>query len=233
MAVDREALTDRPPPSERVTLDEVRIEKSPELMIAEAAVEQAFARAGSEWRRLVEEQGEKLLEGFEEKLAISTDVNRRLIRKLRDDVTAKQVRDELERTPSGAPEDVIVLIVDDDPGMLVALRRLLESRSMKVFDADGPEKAMNVLDLESIDVVLSDIRMPKNGELLFEYVRGAHPGCEVVLMSGGEESEAADKCLQAGAFDFIAKPFRTIEEVILTVTRAAEHRKLRRRDARR
>lgn len=209
------------------------IQPSREVLIARAAVDLAFARAAGEWRRIIAEDQTELLRKVDERLELQKEAIARMVRKLRDDLTAQKIQVELAATPTGKAESAIVLVVDDAPPIRILLRRLLESRGMRVHDADGPERAMRLLDVEPIDVVLADIRMPKNGTMLFEYVRSSHPGCEVVLMSGGEESEAADKALESGAFDFITKPFRTNEQVVLTITRAAEHRKLRRHGPRR
>jgi DNA-binding NtrC family response regulator len=103
---------------------------------------------------------------------------------------------------------------------------------MVTFTATGPDVAMTVLDEQPIDVVLTDLRMPGNGSTLHAHVREKHPGCEVVIMTG-DDGQAASAALDSGAHGFLAKPFPTLEHVILAVTRAAEHRRARRRDPRR
>jgi len=214
--------------AERVTLDEIHPEKSPELLLAEAVGEKAATKALERFLPLIAEEREVLLAEFQRRLDQRDDLTRRAIRKLRDDVTSEKIERELEAVPTGQATESIVLLVDDDAHLRMLLRRLCESRGMKVWAADGPESAMNILDLEPIDVVLADLAMPKNGQRLHEYVRQAHQGCEVVLMSGGDESEAASRALDSGAFGFLTKPFRSNEQVILTITRAAEARKRRR-----
>lgn len=205
--------------SERVTLPD----GSPEMRIAEAVVSRAMMRASEVWRELLDEDRKALAEQFRAEQRFAYDGLRKMIRKLRDEVTAERLRRELHETPEGKPEDIRVLLVDDDPGTLLAVRRVLESRSMTVFQASGPDEAQKILDEEEIDVVCSDLWIPYNGHRLCEHVRQHHPGCELVIMSG-DDGEAMAKAFDMGAFDCLIKPF-SIERAILTVTRAAEHRR--------
>jgi len=231
LTVDREATTDAPEAfeaSERTTLPELRIVQPSELRTVEAVADRLLAAASTKWRDLLEEERQTLLEHFETRLEQRQEVTLRAIRQLRDDVTSAKIERELAAVPSGQPTPVIVLIVDDDDHLRMLLRRLCESRAMKVFDAKGTTEAMNVLDLEPIDVVLTDLAMPHNGSRLHEYVKQSHEGCEVVIMSGGDEAEAAGRALDSGAFSFLTKPFRSNEQVVLTITRAAEARQRRR-----
>ncbi|HEY0463912.1 MAG TPA: sigma 54-interacting transcriptional regulator, partial [Polyangiaceae bacterium] len=120
-----------------------------------------------------------------------------------------------------------VLVVDDEPTLRRTLARLLNSRNMTVVTADDGAQAIEILGREKVDVVLVDLMMPKVGGLeLLDHVRSSHAGVEVIMMTAFGDVETAVKAVRAGAYHFLTKPFRSNDEVVLTVTKAAERRRL-------
>jgi two-component system response regulator HydG len=120
-----------------------------------------------------------------------------------------------------------VLVVDDEPTLRRTLARLLNSRNMTVLTADDGAQAIEILGREPVDVVLVDLMMPKVGGLeLLDHVRSEHTGVEVIMMTAFGDVETAVKAVRAGAYHFLTKPFRSNDEVVLTVTKAAERRRL-------
>lgn len=120
-----------------------------------------------------------------------------------------------------------VLIVDDEPSLRRSLARLLLSRGMTVVTADDGAVAMQILQREPVDVALVDLMMPRVGGLeLLEHVKAEHSGVEVVIMTAFADVETAVKAVRAGAFHFLTKPFRSNDEVVNTITKAAERRRL-------
>ncbi len=120
-----------------------------------------------------------------------------------------------------------VLVVDDEPAIRRALMRMLESHGMHVVSAGDGAEALEVLAREPVDVAVVDLMMPRLGGLqLLELVRERHAGVEVVLMTAFGDVETAVKAVQAGAYHFLTKPFRSNDEVTLTVAKAAQHRRL-------
>ncbi len=127
----------------------------------------------------------------------------------------------LEETPPR------VLVVDDEPTLRRSLARLLLSRGMGVVTADDGAVAMQILQREPVDVALVDLMMPRVGGLeLLEHVRSEHSGVEVVIMTAFADVETAVNAVRAGAYHFLTKPFRSNDEVVLTITKAAERRRL-------
>jgi DNA-binding NtrC family response regulator len=119
------------------------------------------------------------------------------------------------------------LIVDDEPALRRTLARLLTGRGMNVVTADDGAMAMELLGRDSTDVALVDLMMPRVGGLeLLEYVRKHRPNVEVVIMTAFGDVDTAVKAVRAGAYHFLTKPFRSNDEVVLTVTKAAEHGRL-------
>jgi DNA-binding NtrC family response regulator len=120
-----------------------------------------------------------------------------------------------------------VLIVDDEPAVRRSLARLLLARGMAVLTADDGAVAMDVLAKENVDVALVDLMMPNvDGMAFLEHVRERRSDVEVVIMTAFGDVDTAVRAVRAGAFHFLTKPFRSIDEVVLTVHKAAERRRL-------
>lgn len=126
------------------------------------------------------------------------------------------------------PSKPQVLVVDDDPGMVRAVSRVLDRRC-EVASFTSPLEALNAAGKLEPDVAIVDIRMPEmNG---FEFMRALHgkiPGTDVILMTGDAEEPDANliRAIDEGAFYFIQKPFD--RRVLLTlVGRCLELRRLR------
>jgi len=120
-----------------------------------------------------------------------------------------------------------VLVVDDEPTLRRSLARLLLSRGMQVLTADDGASAIEVLGRETVDVALIDLMMPNVGGLeLLEHVKANHVEVEVIMMTAFGDVETAVKAVRAGAYHFLTKPFRSNDEVALTVAKAAERRRL-------
>jgi two-component system response regulator HydG len=120
-----------------------------------------------------------------------------------------------------------VLVVDDEPELRRSLARLLLSRGMGVLTAGGGMAAIDILKKEPIDVALFDLMMPNiDGIELMERTRAERLEVEVIIMTAFGDVETAVKAVRAGAYHFLTKPFRSNDEVVLTVTKAAERRRL-------
>jgi len=120
-----------------------------------------------------------------------------------------------------------VLVVDDEPVVRRTLARLLLSRGMKVLTADDGSAAFAVLSSEDVDVAVVDLMMPKMGGLeLLDSVKSSGLGVEMIMMTAFADVETAVRAVRAGAFHFLTKPFRSNDEVVLTVGKAAMHRRL-------
>ncbi len=128
-----------------------------------------------------------------------------------------------------------VLVVDDAPDVLEALQRKLTSRGYRVFTAPGVPEAKRFLDEESVDVVITDMKMPRVGGLdLIRYVRENIPDTEVMVITGYASVPDAVEAVKTGAEEYLPKPF-TEEELLTAVDRTLakleSRRKVQRRDA--
>ena len=115
-----------------------------------------------------------------------------------------------------------VLIVDDEEDLRRMLVLLLKSRGYEPTAVASGEQALAELAERPYDVVLSDIRMPKLGglELIDEIKRRELP-TTVIVMSAYGSIDVAIEAMKRGAYDYVGKPFRA-DEVVLVLKKAEE-----------
>ena len=101
-----------------------------------------------------------------------------------------------------------ILIVEDEPGLRALLERFLEGAGHRVRCAGAVEEALEVLNQEAFDVVLTDLRLPglSGLELLLE-VKSRLPGAHTILMSGDADVPAVAQAVQRGVDAVLLKPF--------------------------
>lgn len=141
-------------------------------------------------------------------------------------VEATGMQDEASTALDGVPPRV--LVVDDEPEMRRTVARVLTTRGMDVMTANDGRMAMELLSREAIDVALIDLMMPQVGGFeLLEELRGGGVDTEVIIMTAYADVETAVRAMHTGAYHFLTKPFRSHDEVVHTVSKATEHRRLR------
>jgi DNA-binding NtrC family response regulator len=113
-----------------------------------------------------------------------------------------------------------ILIVDDDPKVLKLLETLLRADGQSPVPAGDGMTALNLLEGQSIDLVISDVRMaPMDGMELLSNIHAKWPHVPVILLTAYGAFETAQSAMQKGAFDYLTKPFR-VDELVSTVKRA-------------
>jgi two-component system, NtrC family, response regulator AtoC len=119
-----------------------------------------------------------------------------------------------------------VLVVDDEEGMRHMLSMLLSRNGYAVLEADSGGKAMEHLRAGSVELVLSDVKMPgMDGLELLGRIREMKAPVTVIMMSAFVDLDIAVKALGLGAADYVSKPFRP-EEVLLKIRMAEERQRL-------
>jgi two-component system response regulator AtoC len=122
---------------------------------------------------------------------------------------------------------VKLLIVDDEPGLRQSLRLILSDEGHDVADAADGVAALARATREPFDAILCDVRMPALDGLEFlRQYRAAGGAALVIMMSAYGSEDAAIAAMKEGAYDYIPKPFRA-DEVILVLRKAEEREKLR------
>ena len=121
-----------------------------------------------------------------------------------------------------------LLIVDDEEGIRISLRGILEDEGYQVFDAESAEVGLAFLETDSVDLLFLDIWLPEmDGLSMLEKVRSLYPSLPVLMISGHGTIETAVNAIKKGAHDFIEKPL-SLEKVIIAVERALEFQALKR-----
>ncbi len=106
-----------------------------------------------------------------------------------------------------------ILVIDDDNTLLKFFKIHLNKFFSKVMVVSSAEAALNALEEKQIDLVISDIRMPKtDGIQLMRKVGRLHPSIPVILVSGAMLDEKQQKTIEKHAGGFLRKPF-DIEEL--------------------
>ena len=106
----------------------------------------------------------------------------------------------------------VVLIVDDEARILTAMRRALRREEYEILTADGPYEALEMIDQQSIDLVLSDQMMPgMRGTELLEEIGRRRPQVVRILITGWTESMRADELGALGIQGPLAKPWDDAE----------------------
>ena len=115
-----------------------------------------------------------------------------------------------------------ILILDDEPIVGDRLKTLLEKDGHQVEGFIDPIRAVQRLEEKDFDIVISDIRMREmDGIQVMNQVFQKSKRIKVILITGYATLELARESLTKGAFDFIAKPFKS-KEIRNTIQKAAE-----------
>lgn len=120
-----------------------------------------------------------------------------------------------------------ILLVDDDPAILVALSRFLTSQGYAVAAAATGQEALATLQKENIPLAILDLMLPDfSGLDLLAHVRQNSPDTEVILFTGLGALDSAVQALRLGAYDYLVKSELRLPELQSVVDRALERRRL-------
>jgi two-component system response regulator AtoC len=118
-----------------------------------------------------------------------------------------------------------VLLVDDEPSVLVALKMLVQRRGWEPLLARSAAEALALVD--RADAVVTDFSMPEmDGMELLRAIRERDETVPVILLTAHGSERLAVRAIKAGAYEYVAKPF-DVDEMTVAVARALEVRALR------
>jgi YesN/AraC family two-component response regulator len=101
-----------------------------------------------------------------------------------------------------------ILVVDDEPGVLEALYEFLTLKEYEVIKASNGKEALAKVKKERPHLVLLDIKMPEmSGMEVLKKIKEVDPSIGVIMATGFEDMETAQKAMELGAYDYITKPF--------------------------
>jgi DNA-binding NtrC family response regulator len=120
-----------------------------------------------------------------------------------------------------------ILVAEDEQNLRLVLQKELQRMGHDVRAAADGEAALRLLEESNVDVLLTDISMPRmDGMELLRRVHERPNPPEVIMLTGHATVESAIEAMKLGAYDYLTKPYR-IAELDLLVKQAAEKRRLR------
>ena len=122
-----------------------------------------------------------------------------------------------------------ILCVDDEPNILSSLRRLFRAQGYQVFTAESGSAGLSLLEIETVDIVISDMRMPEmDGARFLEIVRARWPDTTRLLLTGYADVDLIVDAINRGEiYRYITKPWDD-NEILLIVRHALERKALER-----
>jgi DNA-binding NtrC family response regulator len=110
-----------------------------------------------------------------------------------------------------------ILIVDDEKNVVNLLEKMLKKQGYTTYCAYNGKEALDIIDINQIDLVISDIRMPEiDGISLLKKVKEVDPAIEFMLITAFATVETAVEALRIGARDYIIKPFN-LEDITAAI----------------
>src|SRR2546421_8752874 len=101
-----------------------------------------------------------------------------------------------------------LLVIDDERSIREACREVAQSLGYTAVSADSAEHAYRVLDTQSIDAVLLDLRLPGAGGLeALRHIKQQRPEAIVIVVTGYGTVQSAVQAMKHGAYDYVTKPF--------------------------
>lgn len=119
-----------------------------------------------------------------------------------------------------------ILVVDDERGQREILKTILESEGYSVGTASGAQDAINAIQKNHFDLVITDLKMPgMDGHGLLKHVLKEKPATSVVMITAHGSIDSAVESIRQGAFDYLTKPLDR-EKLLIVAEKAVEKSRL-------
>ena len=116
----------------------------------------------------------------------------------------------------------IVWVIDDDDSIRWVLEKGLSEDNLEVITFDRVNKAIKKLEIDSPDVILTDIKMPgASGIQLLDFIKENRPEIPVIIMTAHSDLESAVESYEHGAWEYLPKPF-DIDQAINVIKRSIQ-----------
>lgn len=123
-------------------------------------------------------------------------------------------------------DDEYIVIVDDDMMIREPLAEYLDECGFPVLEAGDAQELHQVLAREKVALILLDIGLPDaDGASLIPELMASSPGAAIIMLSGVADLHVAIDCIRSGAEDYLAKPVR-FNEILIVIKKVLEKRRL-------
>ncbi len=113
-----------------------------------------------------------------------------------------------------------ILIVDDDPGICLLLKKFLSKKGFEAYDKKTGQEALEFLEKEKVDLILCDFKLPdEDGIELLKKFKKIQPEVIVIIITGYSHVKIAVKAIKLGAYDYVTKPLYP-DEILNTIKNA-------------
>ncbi|MGV1100941.1 sigma-54-dependent transcriptional regulator [Thiovibrio sp. JS02] len=125
-----------------------------------------------------------------------------------------------------------LLVVDDEEIALSNLKHVLNKEGYDITASQSGPRALQLLEEKIFDLVLTDLKMEKvDGMQILKRTRELYPDTEVIMITGYATVDSAIEAMKAGAYHYVAKPYK-LDEVRKVVREALEKTRLKRENSR-
>ena len=119
-----------------------------------------------------------------------------------------------------------ILIVDDEEGIRASLKDFLEENQFQVFTAENGQHALEVMEKDKVDMVMTDLLMPRmDGIALTRAIHEMGHDIPIIIMTAYASIENAVESIKAGAAEFVTKPFK-FNHTLFIIQKVLETRNL-------
>jgi len=131
-----------------------------------------------------------------------------------------------------------VLVIDDNPDVIKALRVLFILNDIECIGAESPAQGLKCLAEQKVDLVIQDMNFSQDttsgdeGKVLFGQIREAFTDLPVILLTGWADLETAVQLVKEGAADYLSKPWND-DKILASVRNLIELSQLQQQDSRR
>lgn len=116
--------------------------------------------------------------------------------------------------------DIRFLVADDEEDFRQLLKTILTKKGYRVTEAVNGEEALDLIDREYFDIIITDLKMPgADGFAVLERSIEKNPDTQVILITGYASLESALKAIKEGAYDYVKKPF-SVDEIDVIIRNA-------------
>jgi two-component system, cell cycle response regulator len=120
-----------------------------------------------------------------------------------------------------------ILVVEDDPVVAELFRQLLPAQGYTTDFASDAEAALAMVMERTYDLVVSDKNLPRiSGLELLKAVKQSQPDLDVIIMTAYADMQSVLVALEQGVYDYLVKPFESIDDVLAKIQRALEKRRI-------
>jgi len=121
----------------------------------------------------------------------------------------------------------MILIIDDETPIRESLKAFFEDEDYLVLTAEDGDRGLDIFSSEKIDLVLTDLRMPKkDGIEVMRRIHEQEPEIPMIVVSGAGQREDVITALRMGAKDYITKPINDLDKIGHTVRQVLENKRL-------